>query len=511
MGSRKHDEIERKFDVAHETIFPTLSDVDGVSAVSQPADQELVAVYFDTAGLDLARHGMTLRRRTGGDDAGWHLKVPQAQDTRTEHRLPLGRATKSVPKGLLAPVRAIVRDRRLSPVARVSTRRREYTLVDGESTALAKVCDDAVEAERLDSQGDVLAWREWEVELVDGDQGVLEAIEARLLDVGAMKASADSKLGRVLGDDAVPVAPPKVSRKRLARGSAGQLVRTHFAELAARLQEQDTRLRTGQPGSIHKLRIAARRSRTALKTYKPLLVPGSADTLGDELRWLGQALADARDAQVLRERLQLLVASEPPELLLGPVMNRIDDELRRDYQAGLDKALGTLDSERYYRLLDAMDDFVASTPLVPEAEAPARKVLPQLLQRDGKRLRRVVKDIGRPEDPAQHDAALHEARKKAKRLRYAAESARPALGKRAKQLAASAKNVQQALGQHQDSVVARQRLREYGVKAYVDGENGFSFGRLHALEQQHAQEAEQEFRAAWKALPGGKLHRWLRT
>jgi len=509
MGSRKHHEIERKFDVDSETIFPSLGDVDGVSSVSQPTELELVAVYFDTAGLDLARNGMTLRRRTGGDDAGWHLKVPRAQDTRTEHRQPLGRATKSVPQGLLPPVRAIVRDRRLAPVARVNTHRREYTLLDEDSTALATVCDDAVEAERLDGQGDVLGWREWEVELVDGDQGVLEAIEARLLDVGAIKASADSKLGRVLGE-AVPAAPPKVSRKRLARGSAGQLARTHFAELAARLQEQDARLRTGQPGSIHKLRIAARRSRTALKTYKPLLVPGSADTLGEELRWLGQALADARDAQVLRERLQHLVASEPPELLLGPVMNRIDDELRRDYQTGMDKALGALDSERYYRLLDALDDFVASTPLVPEADAPARKVLPRLLQRDGKRLRRVVKDIGRAEESAQHDAALHEARKKAKRLRYAAESARPALGKRAKQLAAAAKNVQQALGQHQDSVVARQRLREFGVKAYVDGENGFSFGRLHALEQQHAREAEQEFRAAWKALPGGKLHRWLR-
>ena len=234
MGSREHDEVERKFDVDSETIFPALSDVEGVSAVSQPTEQELVAVYFDTPGLDLARNGTTLRRRTGGDDAGWHLKVPRAEDTRTEHRLPLGRATKSVPRGLLPPVRAIVRDRRLAPVARVKTRRREYTLLDEDSTALAKVCDDAVEAERLevqsDGEGDVLGWREWEVELVDGDQGVLEAIEARLLDVGAIKASADSKLGRVLGD-AVPAAPPKVSRKRLARGSAGQLVRTLFAEL----------------------------------------------------------------------------------------------------------------------------------------------------------------------------------------------------------------------------------------------------------------------------------------
>ena len=499
MGSGTQDEIERKFDVDAETIFPSLAGVDGVSGVGQPAELELVAVYFDTSGLDLARNGITLRRRTGGDDAGWHLKVPRATDTRTEHHLPLGRATKTVPQAILAPVRGIVRDRRLGQVARVSTHRREYPLVGEDSTVLATVCDDAVDAERLDVPGEVQSWREWEVELVDGDLPVLEVVGSVLLDAGARKASVGSKLGRVLGD-AVRPAPRAASRKRRAGDSAGELVQAHLAELAARLQEQDARLRTGQPGSVHKLRIAARRSRSTLKTYKPLLVPGSGDTLAEELRWLGQALADARDAQVLRERLRLLVASEPPELLLGPVLNRIEDELRRDYRTGLDGALQALDSERYFRLLDTLDEFVQSTPLTPEADAPARKVLPRLLARDFKRLRRAVDGIEGSEEPAEHDAALHEARKKAKRLRYAAESARPALGKRAKKLAAAAKKAQQALGQHQDSVVARERLREYGVKAYTDGENGFSFGRLHALEQHRADEAEREFDEAWKKL-----------
>ena len=88
----------------------------------------------------------------------------------------------------------------------------------------------------------------------------------------------------------------------------------------------------------------------------------------------------------------------------------------------------------------------------------------------------------RPTDPQQHDAALHEARKKAKRLRYAAESTTPVLGKPAKKPASVTKQVQQALGQRQDTVVSRQRLREYGVKAYIDGENGFTFGGLHALD-----------------------------
>jgi hypothetical protein len=188
MGSRTQDEIERKLDVDAEAVFPSLAGVDGVSAVGQPAELELVAVYFDTPGLDLARNGITLRRRTGGDDAGWHLKVPRVTDTRTEHHLPLGRATKTVPHAILAPVRGIVRDRHLAEVARVSTRRREYPLLGGDSTVLATVCDDAVDAERLDVPDEVQSWREWEVELVDGDQRVLEAVESALLDAGARKA-----------------------------------------------------------------------------------------------------------------------------------------------------------------------------------------------------------------------------------------------------------------------------------------------------------------------------------
>ena len=298
----------------------------------------------------------------------------------------------------------------------------------------------------------------------------------------------------------------------MARGSAGEVVQAQLAELTDRLHKQDARLRTEQPGSIHKLRIAARRIRSALKTYKPLLAPGSAEAVGEELRWLGQALAEARDAQVLRERLRLLVASEPPELVLGPVLNRIDDELRTAYRSGLEQALRALDSERYFRLLDALDQLVASMPLKPKADAPAREGPPAAAQ-----TRRQTSASCSPTNRAcrgpgtQHDAALHEVRKKAKRFRYAAESARPVLGARAKALAVAAKQVQQALGEHQDSVIARQRLREYGAKAHVDGENGFSFGRMHALEQQHADEQEREFTTAWEALRHKKRHSWTWT
>jgi len=49
------------------------------------------------------------------------------------------------------------------------------------------------------------------------------------------------------------------------------------------------------------------------------------------------------------------------------------------------------------------------------------------------------------------------------------------------------------------------------VQAYVDGENGFSFGRMHALEQQHAEEQEREFTTAWDALRHKKRHSWTWT
>ena len=99
MGLQQRDETERKFDVGPETIFPTLNDVDGVSAVSQPADLELEAVYFDTHDLDLARHG--------GNVAGEQLVGTMPDGTSSFPRprtppptcpFPWARATKTVPK-----------------------------------------------------------------------------------------------------------------------------------------------------------------------------------------------------------------------------------------------------------------------------------------------------------------------------------------------------------------------------------------------------------------------------
>ena len=518
MGITRHDEVERKYDVAPELPLPALTGVDGVASMGQQETLDLESVYFDTAGLDLHRRGMSLRRRTGGPDDGWHLKLPREGDRRTELQIPLGRAVRTVPARLVDPVRAVVRDRALGPVATVTTHRLQQSVLDPAGAVIAILCDDQVQAENLQEPDDLLAWREVELELAVGQPpDLLALLEVPLLDSGATPSASTSKLRRVLGDLPVTGTSGKVSagpgarRRHQGRSkvSAAEVFLHHLEDQAAAVQRHDRGVRAGEDRSVHRLRIAVRRLRSALRTYQPLMPPGATDRLRDELRWLGQSLAPARDAQVLRQRLDHLIAQQPTALVLGPVSGRVDRDLAAAHRAGLKAAKEAMSSERYYRLLDALDDLLQSPQWSDAASKRADKVLPNLLHDDARALRRSARRArkARGDD---HDVALHDVRKKAKRLRYGAESAEPALGAAAAKLAKRAKRAQSALGDHQDSVVARAALRHYGVEAHADGANSFTFGRLHALEEERARLAEESFHAAMGSLRPRDVRRSLK-
>jgi CHAD domain-containing protein len=285
----------------------------------------------------------------------------------------------------------------------------------------------------------------------------------------------------------------------------------YLAEHLERLQTEDRRLRAGDQEGVHQLRIAARRLRAALATYSPVLQADEARHLRDELRWLGSVLSPARDAQVLRERLLDAVAAQPDVLVLGPVAHRVDDELRTAFRSGRAAADHELGGERYYRLLDRMEAFLEDLPVLPDAEERARRVLPRLLRRDLKRVRKRHRAFLAAQSPERRATALHDVRKATKRLRYASESAVPVLGDRADALSSQAKTVQKVLGEHQDSVVARQVLRDLGVRAHLSGENGFTFGRLHALEEAGAAGLAAAYLEAYDDLPApSRLRSWLR-
>src|SRR5690242_6186403 len=162
QANSRYLEVERKFEVFESTVSPSFEGLSSVALVERSPSQQLDAVYFDTPAHDLAARRITLRRRTGGTDAGWHLKLPAGPDARTEVHAPLGEDADAVPDELLDVVLAIVRDRPTGPVARISTTRTVDLLYGPGEMAVAEFCDDEVTARAGDDEHSEQRWREWE-------------------------------------------------------------------------------------------------------------------------------------------------------------------------------------------------------------------------------------------------------------------------------------------------------------------------------------------------------------
>lgn len=498
MAGSRHVEVERKYAVGLETGLPDLTSLGVVAKMRHRPDEELVALYYDTAELDLLRHQVTVRRRVGGADEGWHLKQPSGPDARTETQLPLGRAGHSVPTPLLSAVAALTGGRPLVAVARVSTRRAEHELVGPGGTVLAVLCDDDVHAERLLVPRLKQHWREWEVELSGAPHELLDTLEPALLIGGARAAGVSSKLARALVRESPTSGPPPSRGELRARGSsAWEVLAAYLAEHLTVLQEHEPAL---QGPSVHRLRIAARRLRSALTTYRPLFASGAVNDLGKELGWLGRALGAARDVEVLREHLDALAADEPDRFFAATLRRRIQEDMDASHRVGHRTAVEAVASERYRLLLRSLEAVVESPDLRSRASTSARSVLPDLLERDARQVRRSVRAARRTDPGPSRDRALHEVRKKTKRLRYAAESASPILGRRARRLAARAEALQECLGAHQDAVACRAWLEDLAARATDDAALAFGAGRLHAGEEQRAHTAEEEYEQAWRRL-----------
>ena len=200
-------ETEQKYDADADFVLPDLSGLEGRAKPAGPRRYYLSATYYDTEELDLIRNRITLRRRVGGADEGWHLKLPVRKDTRQEVRAPLGDggsgSIEPVPARLAAQVEDITAGRPLRPIAILDTERTVVTLTGQAGEPLAEVADDRVTATRLDQPGsEPVTWREIEVEALTqgpGAPGLLEAAGQALRQAGARRSSSASKLGRLLG------------------------------------------------------------------------------------------------------------------------------------------------------------------------------------------------------------------------------------------------------------------------------------------------------------------------
>ncbi|WP_030673905.1 CYTH and CHAD domain-containing protein [Streptomyces sp. NRRL B-1347] len=511
-GTATHREIERKYDAGADGSLPDLSGVAGVADVIDKGVADLDAVYYDTADQRLAEAAITLRRRTGGSDAGWHLKLPVAlaDGVRDEVHAPL---SDDVPRPLAGLVRSRVRDTPLVPVVRLRSARAVRHLVDGSGTLLAEVSVDGVRAERLHGGPGATAWTEIEVELGEtADPKLLDRVEKKLRKAGVRRSTSSSKLARALSETADGVLAAggrpagRVTHPQPRTGDgAGAHVLAYLREQRDALIAMDPAVRQDLPDSVHQMRVATRRMRSAFKTYRKVLDREATDPLGDELKWLAGELGVDRDREVLTERLTTALAEVPRTLRLGPVRARLRIWSIAGRTGSRRKTVAVLDSPRYLALLDAVDALLADPPLRKAAAAPAGNVLPEAVRKDFDRLAARVDHALALAPGEERDAAMHEARKAAKRARYAGEAAKPALGKPAKRFAKRMKAVQSVLGEHQDSVVAREALRNLAIQAHAAGESAYTWGLLYGREEAAAAARERELPEVWARAAAPKL------
>jgi CHAD domain-containing protein len=492
-----HLEVEDKYDVDEEAVLPALDGLDQVATV-ETVTHLLAATYFDTPDLALIRAGITLRRRTGGSDDGWHLKLPSGPG-RHEIHVPVDPADGAIPQQLRDIVRAYARDD-LTTTITLDTHRVEHRLLDSDGAALLEVCEDVVTATAYD---ETTTWREWEVESLDGDRDLLAAAGRLLVEAGATPSASPAKLARALAGRLPTVEDaPRPTRKK---DPARLLVHARLAEQVDELRRHDPLVRADLPGGVHQMRVATRRLRATLGSYRPLLASDVTDPLRAELRWLGEVLGALRDSEVQRDHLDRaldeLVATGAPDLVRGPVRARLRDHALADHLGAWTVALEALDSSRYLDLLDGLTELAAAPPWTPRAEASIRDVLWPRVRRDWRRLERLVKAGG----------PLHDVRKAAKRVRYAAEPLVPSYRRDAEGVVDAATRIQSVLGDHQDTVTARRQLLEIADEAAGHGENAFTIGVLHERQRELAADLETEFRRLWRDIRRSPAADTMRT
>ncbi|WP_460065627.1 CYTH and CHAD domain-containing protein [Streptomyces sp. YKOK-I1] len=491
-------EIERKYE-SDDSGLPDLTGVAGVASVLDKGTAELDATYYDTSDLRLASASITLRRRTGGSDAGWHLKLPVGPGVRDEIRAPL---SDTVPDELAGLVRSRVREGQLVAVVRLRSARDVRDLVDADGRLLAEASVDTVRAERLFGGQGSAQWSEIEVELADdGDPALLDKVEKRLRKAGVRPSKSASKLARALAETKGGHPRPEDDGPG-EPVTAGDHVLAYVRAQRDAIVELDPAVRQDAEESVHDMRVATRRLRSTFRSFGRVLDQDVTDPVAAELKWLAGELGVGRDHEVLAERLTAAFDELPPTLVAGPVRERLRKWSKAGEKGSRRRLLAVLDSARYLTLLDTLDALVADPPVLKAAAKKPESVLAKAVRKDFAKVSALIEEAVEQPPGTDRDLALHEARKKAKRTRYAAETSGPALGRPAKDLVKSMKSLQSLLGDHQDSVMARTTLRELSAVAHAAGENGFTYGVLYAREERRAERVEEAVPGEWKKTIG---------
>jgi len=395
-------------------------------ATENGSGQSFTATYLDTPDRRLTRAGIPLRRRVEKGKSIWEARI--------------GETTVSAPGGPAKPpaelqrlLAALLRGDDVVQVARLRRGKNDVVLLDGQRV--------------LASYHDI-------------DEALKEALE-----------------------------PPSEEATPAKDAPAVEHLRAFLRAQLEAIERHDPAVRVGSdPEDLHKLRVAVRRSRAALREARALLGDEQGQTLRDELKWLGGRLGPARDLDVLIARLRREAAElDGPDAVPA---DRIVAQLETEREVAQGELLETLESERYANVLALLGQVVDAPPV-----ASSDISLNRLTQKEFRKLQRQVEALG----SAASNEALHRARIQAKRLRYAAELSSQLLGKRGDRVVSAAKTFQDVVGAHQDAVVAEQHIRNAVRRSRGVG-SGIAAGRLIERERARRAESRAGLPNAWKQL-----------
>lgn len=487
-----HREIEFKFTVPPDISIDLPGLLTGCSAEATELERRhLVATYYDTSALSLLRWGITMRHRTGGGDDGWHIKVPAHPNGNGVERdeIHVDAAPSPIPGQLATIVAPLTRRRELQPLATVATNRTPFLVRDGSGNDLIEIVDDYVTVATdttVPASSPDASFHEVEVELlVDSRQArqLAADISDALLQSGAHRSSV-SKAARALGPAAGD--PPDVPALAFPKPSAPAIdaLKAVFSAYVRDLLLADVGVRRALPDSVHQMRVACRRLRSALKTFRPLLDDETVTYLREELRWLASELGEVRDAEVQRDRLSALTTDDR---VRDFIIETLDERLR----AATSGALAALRSDRHDFLLEDLVLLVSEPPVAAAAFDPSEQHFPACAAEPWRRLRKAVRRASL-DGPAEQ---WHEVRIRAKQARYAAEAVAPVLGSDFAALAKSLAKATDLLGARQDAHVATIVLRELASQA--TGSIAFDLGVLAAQGEVAGDQDIRAFRRRW--------------
>ena len=466
---RAVEEQEDKFEVDQDWVMPPVADLVPEGGRLDQEMRKLHNTYFDTPGAGLRLFGITLRRRIGGSETGWQLKVPNGS-ARTE--LQSGSQAKTLPPPLAEGVEGLLATESLGPVATIVTARTAYRLLNADGEVVLEIADDQVQSGPPDGKSMLHSWRELEVELGPaGKRKDLKRATKLLLDAGASPSTTRNKLDRALGS-----ALPDGQASTIEPGTVGELVAAYVAAQCEVLASNDVGMRTGTP-AVHKTRVAARRLRSTLRIFDDVFDNAPAEELDKELKWYADVLGQVRDRDILSSRLDKHIAELPAEQVCGPVEAEVTKTLDAERENALQRLYEAMRTQRYEHLVQLLRGWRAAPPLTDaagEEGASAVKYAERARQKADKRLQK-ADDIDE----------LHRARKAFKRARYAAELVEPA-DSQMKAVARDAEEMQTLLGEHQDAIVAANFLARMSASEEIEAGSAFTYGILMANELNRA-------------------------